>query len=136
MLGANTDSVSAPTATSCYEAARVSLLQLQSFVAVAEEGHVGRAAQRMHVSQPPLTRRIRALEDELGVRLFARTPKGMTLRPEGHRLLPHARAILAQVDVARRELSQRDDVIMSNGDAGDDCSGHDAARRDRLRARG
>jgi len=82
----------------------VSLLQLESFVVIAETGHVGRAAQRLHVSQPPLTRRLRALEDELGVALFARTPRGMTLRPEGERLLAHARDILARVDAARRDF--------------------------------
>ncbi len=75
----------------------MSLVQLESFVAVAEEGHVGRAAQRLHVSQPPLTRRIRALEDELGTELFTRTPKGMRLLPSGQRLLPHARAVLGAV---------------------------------------
>jgi len=83
----------------------VSLLQLESFVVIAEEGHVGRAAQRLHVSQPPLTRRLRALEDELGVSLFARTPRGMTLRPDGERLLTHAREILARVDTARRAFA-------------------------------
>jgi DNA-binding transcriptional LysR family regulator len=84
---------------------RVSLTQLESFVAVAEEGHVGRAARRMHVTQPPLTRRIRSLEDELGVELFERTPRGMRLRPDGERLLDHAREILARVDAARRAFT-------------------------------
>jgi len=79
----------------------MSLVQLESFVAVAEEAHVGRAAQRLHVSQPPLTRRIRGLEDELGTALFERTPKGMTLLPSGRRLLPRARAILAAIQDAR-----------------------------------
>lgn len=76
----------------------MSLVQLQSFVAVAEEGHVGRAAQRLHVSQPPLTRRIKSLEEELGVELFERTPRGMRLLPAGRTLLPRAREILARVD--------------------------------------
>ncbi|MBL4683385.1 MAG: LysR family transcriptional regulator [Nannocystaceae bacterium] len=89
----------------------MSLVQLESFVAVAEEGHVGRAAQRLHVSQPPLSRRIQALEDELGVTLFLRTPRGMTLRPEGQRLLGHARAILARVDAVRRDVGPTGSVV-------------------------
>lgn len=79
----------------------MSLVQLESFVAVAEEANVGRAAARLHVSQPPLTRRIRGLEEELGAPLFERTPRGMTLLPTGERLLPRARAILAAIEDAR-----------------------------------
>ena len=82
----------------------MSLVQLESFVAVAEEGHLGRAATRLHVTQPPLTRRIKALEGELGAPLFERTPRGMRLLPTGERLLPHAREILARVELARADL--------------------------------
>lgn len=88
----------------------MSLVQLESFVAVAEEGHVGRAARRLHLSQPPLTRRIRSLEDELGLELFERTPRGMRLRPAGERLLPRARRILAQVDALPQLLREPDGV--------------------------
>ena len=78
----------------------MSLTYLQSFVAVAEEGHVGRAARRLHLTQPPLSRHILALEDELGTRLFERTPRGMRLLPVGETFLQHARRILAEVDAA------------------------------------
>ena len=78
----------------------VSLTHIQSFIAVAEEGHVGRAARRLHLTQPPLSRHILALEDELGAPLFERTPRGMRLLPAGEAFLHHARRILAEVDAA------------------------------------
>ncbi len=78
----------------------VSLSQIRYFVAVAEEGNVGRAARRLHIAQPPVSRQIRALEDEIGAPLFERTPRGMTLLPRGRVFLDHARAILAAVDRA------------------------------------
>lgn len=90
----------------------VSLTQINYFVTVAEEQHVGRAARRLHVSQPPLSRQIRSLEDELGAPLFQRTPRGVTLLPAGERFLAHARAILAEVDAARRAVGP-DSVDMS-----------------------
>lgn len=78
----------------------MSLAQIRYFVAVAEEGNVGRAASRLRVAQPPVTRQIRALEDEIGTRLFTRTPRGMTLLPSGQAFLDHARKILSAVDEA------------------------------------
>jgi DNA-binding transcriptional LysR family regulator len=81
-------------------------MQLEYFVAVAEEGNVGRAAARLHLSQPPLSRQMRSLEDELGVQLFERTSRGVRLLPPGATLLSRARAILADVADAARAVHQ------------------------------
>jgi DNA-binding transcriptional LysR family regulator len=78
----------------------VSLAQIQYFVAVAEEGHVGRAACALRIAQPAVSRQIRRLEDELGASLFVRTPRGMKLSESGHIFLRHARVILERVRAA------------------------------------
>jgi DNA-binding transcriptional LysR family regulator len=83
-----------------YPLGTVSLSQIRYFVAVAEESHVGRAAQRLHVAQPPVSRQIRALEEEIGAQLFERTSRGMHLLPQGRVFLEHARSILAALDSA------------------------------------
>src|SRR5205809_14411 len=71
------------------------LYQLRSFAAVAELGHLTRAAEKLHISQPALSAQIKALEDELGVALFERTPSGMTLTAAGQRLLPEATKVVS-----------------------------------------
>ena len=82
------------------------LRHLRYFIAVAEEGHIGRAATRLHISQPPLTRQIQQLEEVLGVQLFIRTPRGMELTPAGELLLQEARNIRSVVEQAA-ERTQR-----------------------------
>ncbi|QCW49376.1 LysR family transcriptional regulator [Nocardioides dongxiaopingii] len=76
--------------------------ELRYFVAVAEEAHVGRAAQRLGMAQPPLSRAIGQLERRLGTALFVRTPRGVTLTSAGETLLHEGRAALAAVEAAER----------------------------------
>ncbi len=77
------------------------LRTLRYFVAVAEELHFGRAAARLHMSQPPLSRAIKQLETDVGAVLLLRSAAGVTLTPAGTALLAEARALLDQADQAR-----------------------------------
>lgn len=77
---------------------------MRYFVAVAEERHFGRAAARLHMSQPPLSRAVKQLEAEVGAPLFARSPAGVTLTAVGSVLLDEARALLGHADRVRERV--------------------------------
>jgi DNA-binding transcriptional LysR family regulator len=88
------------------EAVDVDLRKLRYFVAVAEELHFGRAAERLHVTQPVLSRQIRALENELRAELFSRNKRATELTPAGRRLLEDAGPLLAGAEALIRRVRQ------------------------------
>lgn len=77
---------------------------LQAFVTVAEELHFGRAADRLHMAQSPLSQTIRKLEKDVGVALFERNTRSVALTAAGHALLPHAYRVLDGVEDARHAI--------------------------------
>jgi DNA-binding transcriptional LysR family regulator len=82
------------------------LRHLRYFVAVGEEQHFGRAASRLHIAQPPLSRQIQDLEREMGFPLFDRLPRGVRLSAAGKLFLSDARRILQDVDEAKRRAER------------------------------
>src|SRR6476646_10206813 len=82
------------------------LRHLRYFIAVAEEGHVTRAAERLGMQQPPLSQLIKAIERELDVQLFRRKPRGVELTDAGRAFLDNARNVFAQIERAS-EQAQR-----------------------------
>lgn len=86
----------------------IDLKQLRYFLAVAEEKSFSRAAERLHISQPPLSQQIMKLESELGVRLFARTTRSFELTVAGKALMTEASDLLARMNMAIETIRQID----------------------------
>ncbi|ANL35868.1 MULTISPECIES: LysR family transcriptional regulator [Rhizobium] len=87
------------------------LRQIQYFVAVAEQGSVTRAAQNLSISQSSVTEALKELETDLGVALFERHPRGLTITHNGHQFLRHATKILASVSDARTSFSGQQSAL-------------------------
>lgn len=104
----------------------MNLRQLQYFVAVAEELHFGRAAERLAISQPPLSQQIIALEQELGVQLFIRTKRSVTLTHTARQWLPEVQKLLAEAaalphrvrKLAKGEIGSLSIAFVSTADYG------------------
>jgi DNA-binding transcriptional LysR family regulator len=88
------------------------LYQLRTFVAVADSGHITRAAEKLHLSQPAVSAHIKALEEQLGVRLFDRAPGGMHLTSAGRQLRAQADRVLAEAERLRQlAASLKGDIV-------------------------
>lgn len=92
----------------------MNLRQIEYFVRVAEERHFGRAARRLHITQPPLSQQIKALEEELGVQLLNRTTRSVELTPAGERFLLRSRELLRGVAAAAQEAQRVQDGLMGS----------------------
>ncbi len=82
----------------------VEVRQMRYFIAVAEEKHFGRAAQRLHMAQPPLSQQIKQLEEQLGTQLLIRTTRKVDLTAAGELLLGRARLLLAEIDKLAQDV--------------------------------
>ena len=92
----------------------MNLHHLRIFLAVADTGSISAGAQRLHISQPAVTREIREFEASLGLALFDRRPRGVALTEGGRRLLPYAQRIFALDQAAERDLG--DFVRLASGE--------------------
>lgn len=86
---------------------RVDFLGLRAFLGIAERGSFQRAAVHLNLSQTAVSHRLRKLEDELGVKLFARTTRAVTLTRAGNEFLPKAQSVLAELEQAFDDLKQQ-----------------------------
>jgi DNA-binding transcriptional LysR family regulator len=94
------------------------LRDMRHFLAVAEERNFGRAAERLHIAQPPLSRQIKAMEDELGAQLFIRTPKGVELTAAGQTLLDEVPNLLALAQRAKERTRRAGQGLIGQLDVG------------------
>ncbi|MGH8425309.1 MAG: LysR family transcriptional regulator, partial [Pseudomonas fluorescens] len=97
----------------------IDIRQLRYFVAVAEEEHVGRAAERLHISQSPLSRQIAQLEERLGLTLFERSQQRIRLTRDGQTFLAETRALLTHAN-RLESLGKR----LGRGEEGGLCIGY------------
>jgi LysR family nitrogen assimilation transcriptional regulator len=81
------------------------LSQLRTLIHVAELGSLSKAADRLHIAQPALSRQVRLLVEELGVRLFARHGRGMVLTEQGQEILKHATRVMTELEELRAAAS-------------------------------
>jgi len=87
-----------------WQSGGMEIREIESFIAVAEELHFGRAASRLHIAQPPLSKQIRRLEHDLGAVLFERTTRTVRLTAAGEAFLASARSVLDAIAVARHSV--------------------------------
>lgn len=85
--------------------------QLRYFMAIVEEGQISRAAQRLHIAQPPLSLQLKLLERDLGVQLIERSTRSLQPTPAGHALYQRAEQIVGLVDAAAKEVRERDGAM-------------------------
>ena len=102
------------------------LRQLAYFVAVVDEAHFTRAAERLRIAQPAVSQQIRRLETELGERLLHRDRRTVALTAAGEALLPHARAALAQVEHGRQAVAALRGLVTGQLRGVDDADGRGA----------
>ena len=85
--------------------------QLRYFMAIVEEGQISRAAQRLHIAQPPLSLQLKLLEQELGVQLIERNTRSLQPTQAGHALYQRAEQIVGLVDAAAKEMREHDGAM-------------------------